>query len=193
MNLWIARAAIVIAIIATVAIRAPHGRHYRDFMIARKFKTTVDSVLLGCVSIGFLLPLIWVAFPVFSFADYTQHVGLLAAGVACLVGGLFLFFRSHADLGRYWSVTLEVRDDHRLITSGVYRRIRHPMYTALFLYAIGQALVVPNWVVGPAHLVPFAILCALRLRTEEKMMLEVFVDDYAAYVAATKRLIPGLW
>jgi len=111
----------------------------------------------------------------------------------CLVIGLWLFYRSHADLGTNWSITLELREQHRLITQGVYRRIRHPMYLALALYSIGQALVIPNWVAGPSNLIAFAILCALRVRAEERMMVEEFGDEYAAYSARTKRLIPGVW
>jgi protein-S-isoprenylcysteine O-methyltransferase Ste14 len=67
------------------------------------------------------------------------------------------------------------------------------MYAALFLYAIGQALVLPNWVVGPSYFVAFGILFAFRIRAEEKMMLETFGDEYAAYMARTKLLVPGIW
>jgi Isoprenylcysteine carboxyl methyltransferase (ICMT) family len=76
---------------------------------------------------------------------------------------------------------------------GVYRRIRHPMYLALVLYSIGQALVIPNWVAGPSNLIAFAILFPLRVRAEERMMVEAFGDEYATYSARTKRLIPGVW
>jgi protein-S-isoprenylcysteine O-methyltransferase Ste14 len=88
---------------------------------------------------------------------------------------------------------LEVREQHRLITHGVYRWIRHPMYSALLLYSLGQALVIPNWVAGPSNLVAFAVLFALRVRAEEKMMAEQFGDEYAAYTARTKRLVPRVW
>ena len=111
----------------------------------------------------------------------------------CLVAGLWLFYRSHADLGTNWSITLEVREQHRLITHGVYRRVRHPMYAALLLYSVGQALVIPNWVAGPSYLVAFAILFAFRVGAEERMMREYFGDTYEAYAARTKRLVPGLW
>jgi protein-S-isoprenylcysteine O-methyltransferase Ste14 len=67
------------------------------------------------------------------------------------------------------------------------------MYAALFLYSIGQALVVPNWIVGPSYLVTFGILFALRIGAEERMMLETFGDEYAAYRARTKLLVPGIW
>ena len=69
-------------------------------------------------------PLIWVASPALSFAEYALGTGPLVAGVMCLVIALWLFYRSHADLGTNWSITLEVREQHRLITQGVYRRIR---------------------------------------------------------------------
>ena len=142
---------------------------------------------------GFLVPLIWVVSPVFSFADNSLRPWPFGAGVVCLAGGLWWFHRSHSDLGLYWSVTLELRENHRLITHGVYRHVRHPMYAALFLYSIGQALVVPNWVVGPSYLVAFGILFTLRIGGEERMMLETFGDEYAAYMARTKLLVPGIW
>lgn len=110
-----------------------------------------------------------------------------------MVIGLWLFYRSHADLGTNWSITLEVREQHRLITTGIYRHIRHPMYSALALYTIGQALVIPNWVAGPSNLIAFAILFLLRVRAEERMMAEGFGDEYVVYAAGTKRLIPGVW
>ena len=131
--------------------------------------------------------------PAFSFAEYPLRAGPLGAGIACFTAGLWLFYRSHADLGTNWSITLEVRDQHQLITDGVYRRIRHPMYTSLFLYAVGQALVIPNWVVGPSYLLPLTILVACRVGTEERMMVEQFGDEYTAYMMQSKRLVPGIW
>jgi protein-S-isoprenylcysteine O-methyltransferase Ste14 len=67
------------------------------------------------------------------------------------------------------------------------------MYLALLLYSLGQALVLPNWVAGPAYGVVFSILLALRLGREERMMLDRFGRDYEAYMARTRRLLPGVW
>jgi protein-S-isoprenylcysteine O-methyltransferase Ste14 len=67
------------------------------------------------------------------------------------------------------------------------------MYLALFLYSLGQLLVLPNWIAGPSYLITFGILFAFRVRNEERMMLEEFGDQYAAYMARTKRLVPGIW
>ena len=176
-----------------IAIRAPHGHRNRGVKVARSYKSRLETGLLVLAWIGFFVPLIWVASPAFSFAEFPPFTGPLVAGVMCLGIGLGLFYRSHADLGTNWSITLEVHEQHRLITQGVYRRIRHPMYLALALYSVGQALVIPNWVAGPSNLIAFAILFALRFRVEERMMIEAFGAEYAAYSARTNRLIPGVW
>ena len=193
MNPWIAKAMILAASVVLVVIRAPHGRRSRGVKVARSCKGPREVALLTLAWIGFLVPLIWVMSPVFSFAEYSLRPWAFGAGVLCLVGGLWWFQRSHSDLGTYWSVTLELRENHRLITQGAYRYVRHPMYAALFLYAIGQALVLPNWVAGPSYFVAFGILFACRIRAEERMMLETFGDEYAAYMARTKLLVPGIW
>jgi protein-S-isoprenylcysteine O-methyltransferase Ste14 len=193
MNPWIAKAVILAASVAMVVIRAPHGNRSRTVKVARSWKSTQEIILLTLAWIGFFVPLVWVASPVFSFAEYPLRLVPLIGGVAFLAGGLWLFHRSHADLGAYWSVTLEVREHHRLVTQGVYRRVRHPMYSSLFLYSLGQLLAVPNWVAGPSYLVSFGILFALRFRVEERMMLETFGDEYAGYMARTKRLVPRVW
>jgi protein-S-isoprenylcysteine O-methyltransferase Ste14 len=193
MNPWVAKAMVLAAALVMVAIRAPHGRRSRSVKVAKSHKTSLETGLLVLAWVGFFVPLIWVASPAFSFAEYPLRTGPFVAGVICLVIGLWLFHRSHTDLGTNWSITLEVREEHRLITQGVYRWVRHPMYSALFLYAVGQALVIPNWVAGPVNLIAFSVLFALRVRAEERMMLEGFGDEYAAYSARTKRLVPGVW
>ena len=193
MNPWIAKALVLAATVVMIAIRAPHGRSSRRVKVIKSHKTPLEAVLLILAWVGFFVPLIWIASPAFSFAEYPLRSGPLFLGAVCFAIGLWLFYRSHADLGTNWSITLEVREQHRLITQGVYRRVRHPMYSALVLYSVGQALVIPNWVAGPSNLIAFAVLFALRVRAEERMMVEQFSDEYAAYTARTKRLVPGVW
>lgn len=193
MNPWIAKALVLAATVVMIAIRAPHGSRSRRVRVIKSHKTPLETVLLILAWGGFLAPLIWIASPAFWFAEYRLRSGPLISGVVCFVIGLWLFYKSHADLGTNWSITLEVREQHRLITRGVYRRIRHPMYSALLLYSVAHALVIPNWVAGPSNLAAFAVLFALRVRPEERMMLEAFGDEYTAYIARTKRLVPGVW
>jgi protein-S-isoprenylcysteine O-methyltransferase Ste14 len=193
MNPWIAKAVILTASVVMVAIRAPHGQRSRSVRVVAHRKGGRETALLTLAWVGFFIPLIWIASPLFSFAEYPLGAGPLVAGIACFVAGLWLFYRSHADLGTNWSITLEVREQHQLITHGVYRRIRHPMYTALLLYSIGQALVIPNWLAGPSNLVAFGILFACRVGAEEAMMRAQFGDEYQAYMSRTQRLAPWIW
>jgi protein-S-isoprenylcysteine O-methyltransferase Ste14 len=192
-NAWAAKVIVLVGTLVLMGIRAPYGQRSRRVKVAKSYKTLRESGLLVVAWIGFFIPLIWIASPAFSFAEYPLHAVPLFAGAACLVIGLWLFYRSHADLGANWSITLEVREQHRLITQGVYRRIRHPMYSALFIYSLGHILVIPNWVAGPSNVVVFAVLFALRVRPEERMMIDEFGVEYAAYSARTKRLVPGIW
>jgi protein-S-isoprenylcysteine O-methyltransferase Ste14 len=193
MNPWIAKVVVLAATVVMMAIRGPHGQRSRRVKVAKSHKTALETGLLVFAWVGFFIPFVWVASPAFSFAEYPLGAVPLAAGVMCYVIGLWLFYRSHADLGTNWSVTLEVREGHRLITHGVYREVRHPMYSALALYSVGQALVIPNWVAGLSNLVAFAVLFALRVGAEEKMMAQQFGNEYATYTARTKRLIPRVW
>jgi protein-S-isoprenylcysteine O-methyltransferase Ste14 len=193
MNPWIAKAVIFAASVAMVVIRAPHGQRSRGVKVAKSRRGTLEAVLLTLAWLSFFVPLVWIATPVLKFADYPLRPLPLAAGIACLVASLWLFARSHADLGSNWSITLEVREEHRLITDGIYRRVRHPMYSALLLYSLGQVLAVPNWIAGPSYGVAMLLLVALRLGPEERMMIEQFGPDYEAYRHRTRRLIPGVW
>jgi protein-S-isoprenylcysteine O-methyltransferase Ste14 len=193
MNPWFAKAVILAASVVMVVIRAPHGGRSRKVAIARNCKGPLEIFLLTLAWIGFFVPLIWVVSPAFWFADYELHIGPFIAGCVCFVIGLWLFYRSHADLGKNWSVTLHIREQHQLVTHGVYRRMRHPMYTSLFIYGVGQALALPNWIAGPSYLVAFGILFAFRIAAEERMMLDQFGDEYATYSSRTKRLVPGVW
>jgi protein-S-isoprenylcysteine O-methyltransferase Ste14 len=193
MNPWYAKAVILLASIVMVVIRAPHGQRSRTVPTQMSHRGPREIVLLAIAWVAFFLPLIWIFTPAFAFADYALKPIPLFFGGLCLVLGLWLFHRSHADLGTNWSITLEVREDHQLITRGVYHWVRHPMYSALLLHSLGQALALPNWFAGPSYGVAMALLIALRVGREERMMLENFGKEYEEYMTTTKRLIPGVY
>jgi protein-S-isoprenylcysteine O-methyltransferase Ste14 len=108
-----------------------------------------DGILMAIVSVGtLLLPALYLFTPWLAFADYRLPAWAPWCGAVMMCFAIWLFWRSHADLGRNWSVTLEVRKDHQLISHGVYRSIRHPMYAAIWLISIAQALLLQNWLAG---------------------------------------------
>ena len=191
MNTWFAKIAVVVSLLAYIIIRWPHGNRSRTVALVENRKGGREVLLLIGATLGTtLIPVIWIASGLLGFADYPLHPVPYAVGLVFMVAGLWLFYRSHTDLGTNWSVTLQMRDDHHLITSGVYSKVRHPMYTSMFLLGIAQILFLPNWIAGPAYLLSFGLLYILRVKAEERMMLDRFGSEYEAYMRRSGRLIP---
>jgi protein-S-isoprenylcysteine O-methyltransferase Ste14 len=152
-----------------------------------------DRVLVGVVFVGnIILPALYLFTPWLALADYRLPGFIPWCGTAIMVAALWLFWRAHVDLGLNWSITLEMRKEHELITDGVYRQVRHPMYAAIFLFAIAQGFLLQNWLAGWAGFVSFAILYLVRTPREEEMMREFFGESYREYVQRTGRLWPRL-
>ena len=194
MHIWIPKATLILGIVAVVAIRTPYGRRSSKVKVIKNKRGMLDIVLLSGMWLGsVILPVLWVSTPLLSFADYPLHPVQFAAGVVLFSLGLWLFHRCHVDLSTNWSVSLEIRENHALITSGVYRRVRHPMYSAILLQAFGQALIAPNWIVGSFYISAFILMFSFRVGPEEQMMLEQFGDRYGIYMTKSQRLIPGIW
>ena len=194
MNPWFGEALFLVGIASTIIIRAPHGGRSSKVAVVESRRGPLEIALLALMWItGMILPLVAIFTPFLSFADYPLHPVAFAMGSVMLCLGIWLFYRSHADLGRNWSISLEIREDHQLVRSGVYRLIRHPMYTAIFLTALAQALLLSNWLAGPSCFLAFLVMFALRIGREETMMLNKFGEAYGDYMNRTKRLIPHLW
>lgn len=179
---------------AFLAIRMPRRRRAAKLAVRENHSDLLDRSLLALciVSLG-ILPLVHLATDLLSHADYALHPAQVVAGAVAMAGFVWLFRACHKQIGRNWSVTLELREGHQLITDGLYARMRHPMYTSFFLWAIGQALLLPNWLVGLAGLCAVGLLYALRVWREETMMQQAFGEEYTAYCKATPRLIPRFW
>ncbi len=152
-----------------------------------------DRALVGLVFVGnIVLPALYLSTSLLAFADYHLPILLPWVGTVVMVVALWLFWRSHVDLGLNWSITLEMRKDHELIVRGVYRTIRHPMYAAIFLFAVAQGLLLKNWLAGWGGFVSFGALYLFRVTREEQMMREFFGEPYRRYQQRTGRLWPKL-
>jgi protein-S-isoprenylcysteine O-methyltransferase Ste14 len=184
----------VLGIVAWYVIRVPFERKAKRVRVVGESRSTSERIGLAAAAIGLgAMPAIYVATGLPRWADYPAQAWAVVLGAIVYATALWLFHRSHKDLGRNWSITLEVREQHRVVSNGVYALIRHPMYTSFWLMGLGQALLLPNWVAGLAGLVGFGVLYFLRVEKEEQMMLQTFGDEYRAYMARTKRIIPHLY
>ena len=194
MTVTIAKAIWVFGVVAWFVVRYPHQRMARKAPIARRFGGWRERVLLSISFTGLgLIPGVYVFTGEPRFADYASSPFQTVVGGLLMVGALVLFRLTHKQLGRNWSVTLDTRQRHRLVDTGIYSRLRHPMYSAFWLLALAQAFLLPNWIAGLAGPVAWGTLFFMRIGREEKMMVDTFGDEYLRYVERTKRVIPWVY
>ncbi|WP_086996850.1 protein-S-isoprenylcysteine O-methyltransferase [Rhizobium sullae] len=184
----------VLGVVAWYVIRYPFERRAKRVRVVSHRRSPTEKIGLASALLGLAIaPGFYVATGMPEAADYPARAWAVAVGAVLFATAMWVFRRTHKELGRNWSITLEIRDQHQLICSGPYAFVRHPMYTSFLLMALGQAFLLSNWVVGLAGLTGFAILFFLRVDKEERMMLEIFGPQYRAYMDRTTRIIPYLY
>ena len=187
----ISKVIFVALVIGWYLIRYKYARRSRRARVVWSARGPLETALLLISLSGLgLVPLVYVATGIPHFADHSFYPSLAWLGSLFAIAALGMFHLTHRALGRNWSVSLDVRESHELVTEGIYRRVRHPMYSAFWLWAIAQALLLPNWIAGFAGIVGFGILFFGRVAREERMMLQTFGDSYRAYMARTGRVFP---
>lgn len=183
-----------LGVVGWFIIRYPYDRRSRRTPKIRRNVDARELVSLAISTAGLgIVPAIYALGNEPRFANYPFTLAQAALGAIVFALALWLFRKTHKDLGTNWSVTLEVREQHKLVTQGVYNRVRHPMYSAFWLWAIAQALLLPNWIAGFAGIIGFGSLFFLRVGREERLMIETFGDEYRDYMKRTARIMPGVY
>jgi protein-S-isoprenylcysteine O-methyltransferase Ste14 len=172
------------------AIRGVYARRYKQ---SREHSDRLDKSLAALPALGmFLFPLVYALTGWLDFADYQLLTWVGWIGTALMAAAVWLLWRSHADLGRHWSVKVELQEDHQLVTQGVFNYIRHPIYAAHLLWGIAQPLLLWNWIAGLSMLLFSLPLYLYRIPKEEEMMAEAFGEEYHRYMKRTGRYFPRL-
>lgn len=184
--LWLA------LVVVISAVRKAHERKAGQRTSLKGVPILEAAMLLLWGLAAGVLPLVYMFSPWLDFANLPFDVpeGLGVCGVALFIGAIWLLHRSHADLGKHWSPRVEFKENHGLVTEGVYKRMRHPMYAAHVLWGIAQILLIPNLVAGPLALILLFAVVALRIPREERALGEQFGEAYRRYMKRTGRLLP---
>jgi len=128
-------------------------------------------------------------FGVLSRRFLPDNILLRSNGLAIVSVGLGFAVWARLNLGEFWSGQVSIRVGHKLIRSGPYRLVRHPIYTGMLLGFIGSAIAI-----GEARVWLGIILVLagfwMKIRTEERFLLDEFGQDYTRYKKEVKALIP---
>ncbi|MHA2116052.1 MAG: methyltransferase family protein [Candidatus Thorarchaeota archaeon] len=159
---------------------------------AIKQRGWTDIIIVIFTPIEFVLVLLFVWGPVWmSWADLIFPDWLYWLGTVLTICSLPLIVWVHRTLGTHYSPALETKEEQKLITSGPYGRVRHPLYSAHNLFNLGMIFLTAN-----IPLIFFAIIGVpivyVRIRDEERMMVEKFGREYEEYKMRTGRIFPKL-
>ncbi|WP_106917818.1 methyltransferase family protein [Chryseobacterium aurantiacum] len=149
------------------------------------------------------LNILWLAIP-FSIAaaltvsnlstlPITGGEWILYAGEALILIGIILRFIIIKSLGKYFTVDVTIRQDHKIKKGGFYKYLRHPSYAFSLLTSLGLGLYLNNWLSMLLAFVPPFLAFAYRIKIEEQALIEQFGEEYIAYRKKTKKLIPFIY
>lgn len=163
----------------------------RDHSVVKGTRT--EYLLFLVVNIAFIiLPFTYAVTRVYDGLNYDAPPFLAILGLVGLVTAFLIRAKAHVDLGDSFTISPGTRRKRRLVTTGIYSRIRHPMYLAMMIWAISSPLVLHNYLVGMLPLAAISIFLIVRVPLEERILLEEFGDEYDAYAACTGALLPRL-
>ena len=114
-------------------------------------------------------------------------------GIAAIIAGIVIRWVAIATLWRYFTVDVAIRHDHKIISHGLYRVVRHPSYSGCVLSFIGLGVVFANWISLTVITIVVLVAFSYRIAIEERALIDAFGDEYRDYSARTKRLIPGIY
>jgi protein-S-isoprenylcysteine O-methyltransferase Ste14 len=114
-------------------------------------------------------------------------------GLTLMVTGIVIRHWAVLTLGRYFTVDVRVEPGQTVVESGPYRWVRHPSYTGMIVFFTGLGLALSDWAsLATLIVVPTAGLI-VRIRSEERVLLDGLGEPYRRFAATRRRLIPGVW
>jgi len=159
------------------AIKREGGRGYYIFRVVIFFALIAFLVM-------YFAGAKWIDRFSFPLPDWLRWIGF---GIGIFT--VFFWTWVQVTLDTQWSPQLQLTKDHRLITTGPYARIRHPLYAGMCGWFVSLSLLTANWIFVGACVLTFAGLL-YRIPKEEQMLIEAFGDEYKEYMKRTGRLFP---
>ena len=144
----------------------------------------VGGILLWLSIIGYLIYPPLLAWSKVGLPEWLRWIGV---GIGFICAGLIYWLFN--SIGSGISPTVGTRKEHKLVTHGIYRRVRHPLYSVGTLLILSFASMADSWFIAAMAILAF-ILLAIRLPNEEAHLIEKFGDDYREYMKTTGSFLP---
>jgi len=155
----------------------------------KKDKSTLNILWIVIVPSIFLAVFISKAFRL----PISKGEWIFFLGESLIVIGIFVRWIIIKSLGKYFTVDVSIREDHKIKKEGFYRYMRHPSYTFALLTFVGLGLFLNNWFSLAIAFIPPFLAFNYRIKVEEQALIEQFGDEYIQYRKETKRLIPFIY
>ena len=183
---------IVILVVISI-IRIYFGKHRLTTKYIRSIHPILERINSYLVSFGMIIfPLLNIFLSTFDkFKFYVPYYFKIFSGIMLFLATI-IFYLSHKELADNWSPFVEVKERQKLIKTGIYRYIRHPMYLSMWLFAFFQGFLLSNIFIEIFGILAWSNLYFIRINNEEKIMIDIFGNEYKEYIENTGRIFPKL-
>jgi protein-S-isoprenylcysteine O-methyltransferase Ste14 len=140
------------------------------------------------------IPIIAISLPIIEYCFFKDTVNPIISGIGALtvLSGFTISFFANKEIGENWSASIEKERSQKLITSGIYSYVRHPLYFSGIIIFIGTIFYFQSWW-SIAVLFPCFLIINWRLKYEEENLILLFGNEYKEYIRKTKKIIPFLY
>ncbi len=183
--------AVALLIIRTVYWEVTERRDNQKKPLLQKPAATqhLKRIAATTLSVLLLLQLLGLSLAPYPYSFAVQLIGFLA-----VLTGFAVSMSARRTLGANWAhgAEYQIKHNHELVTAGVYKYIRHPIYAGIFLSFIGAEIVAGSFIVV-IFLITLPLTATYQAKHEEAILTKQFGAQYRTYMSKTARFIPGLW
>lgn len=127
------------------------------------------------------------------FSNHSSNVFLTILGIIMIITGLTIRITAIHTLGKFFTATARITNQHVLITSGPFSVIRHPSYAGAILVITGVPVFLNNLITFFSTLLLLILVYHFRIKSEEEILISTFGEKYLQYSSKVKKIIPHFW
>ena len=194
MNELIFKILLFVILVVYGLIRVPFAKKCRNNKNIKSVHTLFEKINVFIAWLGMVfVPVLYSFTSILDTFHFNLPFYIRIIATLGLIMDCEFFHIIHKTLDDNWSPVLVIKDGQKLVKNGVYKYIRHPMYTQCWLWIILLGIVAANIFVEIFGIITWGFLYFTRVFAEEKMMIEQYGKEYEYYMKQTGRLLPKIY